>query len=174
MPLLTYFFLGWFGLGLGSSSVSWKCSYVFQPTRILVNRKLPNYNARATMPPPAPPRQKIQSKWKPQVSEAGDCGQERSGVQLGPGVRYPALQDQPRGKLWKQVPGNSFRLSSWWYMVEYTVSNVLSVQPVPAPLSTPVLPVLQSTLCPFSRHEALPCAHCPPVTQHVMPQMPHY
>ena len=34
MPLLTEFFLGWVGLGSGSSSVSSKYFYVFQPSII--------------------------------------------------------------------------------------------------------------------------------------------
>ena len=40
-PLFTYFFLGWVGLGLGSSSVSYYYLYVFQPNMILVHRKHP-------------------------------------------------------------------------------------------------------------------------------------
>ena len=41
-PLLTWFFFGWGGLGVGSSSVSLSYLHVFQPNIILVNRKHPN------------------------------------------------------------------------------------------------------------------------------------
>ena len=48
MPLLTHFFLGWVGLGLGGSSFSCNMYYGFSPTELLVvprRRSLPSSKA---------------------------------------------------------------------------------------------------------------------------------